>query len=189
VVAPFYVSLIVHEHLLHNCMLDSKDSHNLMPKIVMEKLGLKITRPCHDLYSFGERKFVCLGMIKDLVVHLAQIPIKSVLMDTGVADVPVNYEMILSRSWESKLGGSLQMDMTYATIPVFGGDTRKLYCIVSDPNHPNNYLVNSKEQDLGCFILYVNDEPKNCTENVNMPLSENNLEEGMWKMYFDKASS
>jgi hypothetical protein len=31
-----------------------------------------------------------LGMIKDLVVHLAQIPIKSVLMDIIVVDVPVN---------------------------------------------------------------------------------------------------
>jgi hypothetical protein len=110
--APFYISLTVHEHLLHNCMLDSGASHNLMPKIVMEKLGLQITRPYHDLYSFDARKVRCLGMIKDLVVHLAQIPVKSVLMDIVVADVSVNYGMLLSRSWASKLGGSLQMDMS-----------------------------------------------------------------------------
>jgi hypothetical protein len=169
-VAPFYISLTVHEHLLHNCMLDSGASHNLMPKIVMEKLGLQITRPYHDLYSFDARKVRCLGMIKDLVVHLAQIPVKSVLMDIVVVDVPVNYGMLLSRSWERKLGGSLQMDMTYATIPVFGGETRRLYretklaYIVSDPNHPNNYLVYSKDQDLGCFILSVNNEPEVCTK-------------------------
>jgi hypothetical protein len=167
--APFYISLTVHEHILHNCMLDLGASHNLMPKIVMEKLGLQITRPYHDLYSFDARKVRCLGMIKDLVVHLAQIPVKSVLMDIVVADVPVNYGMLLSRSWESKLGGSLQMDMTYATIPVFGGETRRLYretklaYTVSDPNHPNNYHVYSKEKDLGCFILSVNDEPGLCT--------------------------
>jgi hypothetical protein len=39
-VASFYITLIVHDHLLHNCMLDSGDSHNLMPNIIMEKLGL-----------------------------------------------------------------------------------------------------------------------------------------------------
>jgi hypothetical protein len=39
-IAPFYISLTAHEHILHNCMLDSGASHNLMPKIVMEKLGL-----------------------------------------------------------------------------------------------------------------------------------------------------
>jgi hypothetical protein len=33
VVAPFYISLTIHEHLLHNCMLDSCASHNLMPKM------------------------------------------------------------------------------------------------------------------------------------------------------------
>jgi hypothetical protein len=72
-------------------MLDSGASHNLMPKIVMEKLGLQITRPYHDLYSFDARKVRCLGMIKYLVVHLSQIPMKSVLMDIVVADVSVNY--------------------------------------------------------------------------------------------------
>jgi hypothetical protein len=31
-VALFYIILTVHDHLLHNCMLDSGGSHNLMPK-------------------------------------------------------------------------------------------------------------------------------------------------------------
>jgi hypothetical protein len=39
-VAPFYITLIVHDHLLHNYMLDSGASHNLMPKVIMVKLGL-----------------------------------------------------------------------------------------------------------------------------------------------------
>jgi hypothetical protein len=72
-IAPFYISLTVHDHLLHNCMLDSGASHNLMPKIIMEKLGLQITRLYQDIYSFDSRKVKCIGMIKDLVVNLAQI--------------------------------------------------------------------------------------------------------------------
>ena len=42
---PFYVSLVIHDLLLHKCMLDSGASHNLMPLSVMEQLGLQITRP------------------------------------------------------------------------------------------------------------------------------------------------
>jgi len=140
---PFYISLMVHEHILHNCMLDSGDSHNLMPKIFLEKLGLHITRPYHDLYSFDARKYRCLGMIKYLVVQLAQI---SVLMDIVVAYVLLNCGFLLSRSWEIKLWCSLQMDMTYAcTIPIFGGENgrldreNKFGYIVSDPNHRINY--------------------------------------------------
>ena len=70
-VAPFYITWIVHDHLLHNCMLYSGALHNLMPNIIMEKLGHEITRPYQDLYSFDSRKVKCLGMIKDLVVNLA----------------------------------------------------------------------------------------------------------------------
>ena len=38
---PFYTSLNIHDKVLHNCLMDSGASHNLMPKIVMEELGLK----------------------------------------------------------------------------------------------------------------------------------------------------
>jgi hypothetical protein len=96
-VAPFYVTLNIHDKMLHNCMLDSGASHNLMPKIVMEKLGLEITRPYHDLYSFDSIKFKCEGLIKDMVVTLAQLPVKIIMMDVVVADVPANYGMLLSR--------------------------------------------------------------------------------------------
>jgi hypothetical protein len=44
-VPPFYVSLKIHDMNLHNSMLDLGASHNLMPKVVMDQLGLDITRP------------------------------------------------------------------------------------------------------------------------------------------------
>jgi hypothetical protein len=96
-VAPFYITLFVHDHLLHNLMLDSRASDNLIPKIIMEKLDLEITRPYQDLYSFDSKKVKCLGMIKDLVVNLAQVPVKSILMDVVIVDVPTKYVMLLSR--------------------------------------------------------------------------------------------
>ena len=43
IVAPFYITLTVHNHLVHNCMLDSGASHNVMPKAIMDRLGLEIT--------------------------------------------------------------------------------------------------------------------------------------------------
>ena len=56
--------------MIHNCLLDYGASHNLMPKEVMEALGLSITKPYHDLYAFDSRAVKCLGVIKDLVVKL-----------------------------------------------------------------------------------------------------------------------
>jgi hypothetical protein len=60
-----------------------------------------------------------LGMIKDLVVSLSQIPSKNLVMDVVVADIPPKFGMLLSRLWVTKLKGTLQMDMSYATIHVF----------------------------------------------------------------------
>lgn len=64
-VPPFYLSLRLHEYILHNAMLDSGASHNLMPKAIMEKLVLDITWKYHDLYSFDSGRVRCIGLIKD----------------------------------------------------------------------------------------------------------------------------
>jgi hypothetical protein len=119
VVTPFYISLNIHDLILHNAMLDLGASHNLMPKEVMEKLGLEVTRPYKDLHSFDSSKVRCIGLIKDLCITLVQIPAKSMVMDVVVADIPPKYGMLLSQSWGAKLRGNLQLDMSYATVPVF----------------------------------------------------------------------
>ena len=49
---PFYITLTIHEQMIHNCLLDLGASHNLIPKAIMEALGLSITKPYHDLYAF-----------------------------------------------------------------------------------------------------------------------------------------
>jgi hypothetical protein len=161
IVPSFYISLNIHEKTLHNAMLDSGASHNLMPKAVMEKLGLDITRPYKDLYSFDSSKGKSIGLIKYLCVTLAQIPARSLVMDIVVVDIPPKYGMLLSCSWGDKLQGTLQMDMTYATIPLFG-QHRRLYretlmkYMVSSQDKPHNYPLYYVQSDLNYFILYNN---------------------------------
>jgi ribonuclease HI len=195
---PFYTSLNIHDKVLHNCLMDSGASHNLMPKTVMEELGLEITKTYHDLYSFDSRKVQCLGVIKDLVVTLFQLPMKSVVMDIVVVDVPPKFGMLLSRSWIKRLGGTLQMDLTYATIPVFGGEHRRLYreaqlaYIISDETNPTNHPIFSLDTDLGSSLLQLTDAPepplklrKQSTAFPEVPSSISLV----WKMFFDGASS
>jgi len=125
-VLPLYVSLKIHDMTVHNAILDSRESHNLIPKVVMDQLGLDIMRPYKDLFSFDSRKVKCLGFIKYLVVSLAQMPTNNMVMDVVVVDIPPKSGMLLSSSWAMKLKVNLQMDMSYATIPVFVQD-RRLY--------------------------------------------------------------
>jgi hypothetical protein len=139
---PFYISFNFHDKILHNYLMDSGASHNVMPKVVMEELGLDITKPYQDLYFFDSNKLKCLGLIKYMVFSLTQLPMKSLVMDIVVANIPPNFGMLLSRTWAKKVGGSLQMDLTYATITVIGGEHRRIYrevrlsYIVSDHHNP-----------------------------------------------------
>jgi hypothetical protein len=122
-------------------------------------------------------------------------------MDVVVIDIPLKYGFILSRYWGANLGGSLQLDMTYATIPVFGGQFTWLYretqlaYTVSDPQNPNNYPVYIIDQDLGNCILSFDDSENNCTEESNIDeiktekRAKNLYSTRTWKMFFDGSSS
>ena len=68
--------------------MDSGAYHNLIVNTVMDELGLEVTKTYHDLYSFDSRKVKCVGVIKDMFFSLFQFPMKSVVMDILVADVP-----------------------------------------------------------------------------------------------------
>ena len=84
------------------------------------------------------------------------------VMDVVVADVPPKYGMLLSRSWGAKLQDTMQMDGSYATIPVFS-QLRRLYreaqmnFMVNSPKKPENSPLYSVHTDLDSFIL-CNDE-------------------------------
>jgi hypothetical protein len=80
-------------------------------------------------------------------------------MDIVVVDIPPKYGILLSHSWGDKLQGTHQLDMTYATIPLFGKQ-RRLYretlmkYMVNSQDKPHNYPLYYVKPNLDSFILY-----------------------------------
>jgi hypothetical protein len=93
---PFFISLLVNNLLLHNCVLDSGASSNVMTRKVMEQLNLRISRPYHNVSAMDSREIKVHGLIKDLQVHLAVYPDIIVLMDVVVINVPNAWGTLLS---------------------------------------------------------------------------------------------
>lgn len=153
---PFYISLKIHDTILHNAMLNSGASHSLMPKLIMEKLGLEVTRPYKDPFSFDSNKVKSLGLIKDLAVSLAQIPSKILVMDVVVADIPLKFEMLLSRSWASGRASSKVRSKWICRMPpsLSSGRQRRLYreqkmaYMVSNAERPNNHPIYSLDTEM-----------------------------------------
>lgn len=146
-----------------------------------------------------------MGLIKDLCVTLAQIHAKSLVIDIVVADIPPKYGMLLSRSWGEKLQGTLQMDMTFATIPIFR-QQRRLYrktlmkFMVSTQGRPQNYPLYSVHSNLVSFILYNDGDIHNQVINAENEVSKTDLAqtqitklkispEPLWSMSFDGSYS
>ena len=102
-VPPFYVSLSIHDMTVHNAMLDSGASHNLMPKVIMERMGLEISKSYKDSFYFDSKRVQCIGLIKDVVVSLTQVPTNTVVMEIVVADIPPKFGMLLARSRATKI--------------------------------------------------------------------------------------
>ena len=83
-------------------------------------------------------------------------------MDIVVAAIPPKYGMLLSHSWGAKMHGSLQLDISYATLSIFGkpkmlyGVTLMKY-MVSDVEKLQYYPIYSIHSDMDYFILCNSD--------------------------------
>ena len=67
-------------------------------------------------------------------------------MDIVVADVLAKFGMLLSKSWSTNLKATMQMDFSYATIPVFNQQRRlwrenRLKYMISSKEFPKNHPI------------------------------------------------
>ena len=103
-------------------------------------------------------------------------------MDVVVADIPPKFGVLLSRSWTSKLQGSLQMDMSYATIHVRDG-TKRLYSekrtpyVVSSQDKPEIHHIYAVDTDLGSSIFFNDAVPHDVEEALQKNPEENKEKE------------
>jgi hypothetical protein len=87
------------------------------------------------------------------------------------------------------------MELTYATIPVFGGEHKRLYrevrlsYIVSYHKKPRKNPIYVVEDGMGSSAFHLNDdEPKILViQRKDQPMT--GQQKKVWKMYFDGSSS
>jgi hypothetical protein len=103
---------------LKNSMLEYGASTNFMTLKVMKQLGLEITRPYGNVCEIASKFIGVYGLIEDLEIFLARYLEVIIVMDVVVLDVPNTWEILLYRKWVATLCDTLQMDLSYATIPI-----------------------------------------------------------------------
>jgi ribonuclease HI len=87
------------------------------------------------------------------------------------------------------------MDLSYATIPVFGGEQWRLYkevrlaYLVSDHNNPTNHPIYAVEDDIGYSIFHMSDEMAEVSVRKTTTAVGDSKDNFVWKMCFEGACS
>lgn len=113
------------------------------------------------------------------------------MMDVVIVDVPPSYGMLLSRHQGTSAGGSIQFDLSYAPILVFGRETRRLYrepkvtYVISDLEIPTNFPSYTTD-NLGNFLL--SHEPVSVNQTEALMCGERKIDPmGLWILHIDGA--
>lgn len=98
-------------------------------------------------YDMDNRYVSVVGVMRDVEFKLAACPKASYNTDITVVDVPPNYGMLLSRQWSNLIGGHVQLDLSYATIPINRHEVK----IEREP-HSTQIIEDMKFVEKICFV-------------------------------------
>jgi hypothetical protein len=105
---PFYISLENHDFALHNCLVDSGATNNIMPLSIMEAIVMECTK-YHEtsqiVYAIDSRKVPNCGEIGDFCSWICATPHIITIFSIIVVDLPLAYGVFLSRYWCLIIGG------------------------------------------------------------------------------------
>ncbi|XP_059068964.1 uncharacterized protein LOC131859349 [Cryptomeria japonica] len=97
---------------------------NIMPEDVRRELRMHVDTPYGKYYAMDNRSVLVVGIMKDVEFGFPACLATTYKTNITVVQVPANYEILLSRQWSNLVGGHIQLDLSYATIPVEGTAVR-----------------------------------------------------------------
>jgi hypothetical protein len=215
-VPPFLLTFEIFNRNVHNCMVDSGASSNVMPLSVCQKINADVKPSDLKIIQLDITNVTVVGELKYVLIRLSSNPKVHQVIDIVVVDIPEVYGMFLSRDWSEKLHGYFSTDWSHLWLPV-NGQPNKLrinrehylkYTVtdLNDSNEPFVPSVNALESQgmntfFGNFVAELStiadpnqqSEISVCTQvstsknDVNIVNSCENDE--IWSLYFDGSKS
>ena len=93
---PFLVTLEILNHKVHNCLVDSGSSMNVMPLEVCKKLNGQLKPTIWDITQLDKSSVKVVGEMENVLVRLSANERICHYIDIVVADIPDGYGMILN---------------------------------------------------------------------------------------------
>ena len=148
---PFLVTLEILNHNVHNCLVDSGSSTNVMPLIVCKKLNGQIKPTLWDVTQLDRTSVKVVGEMKNVMIQLSANKKICYFIDIIIADIPDGYGMILNRDWTARLKGYFASDWSHLWLPQKGSPN--LIKILREPFMKNNVTELGEGNEPADFVL------------------------------------
>jgi hypothetical protein len=212
-VPPFLLTFKIFNRNVHNCMVDSGASSNVMPWSVCQKINAKVEPSSLKIIQLDRTDVKVMGELKNVLIRLSSNPKVHQFIDIIVVDIPEVYGMFLSRDWSEQLHGYFATDWSHLWLPENGKPNkikvnreRYLKFTVTDLNDPNEPYtppadspeVQGMDTYFGNFIAEVspikNPQQRSEIKAFTQPTAsiQKSCEPDknqIWSLYFDGSKS
>jgi hypothetical protein len=212
-VPPFLLTFKIFNRNVHNCMVDSGASSNVMPLSVCQKINVEVKPSDLKIIQLDRTNVKVIGELKNVLIRLSSNPKVHQVIDIIVVDIPEVYGLFFSRDWSEKLHGYFSTDWSHLWLPE-NGQPNKIrinrerylkYTVtdLNDPNEPFTTAVNTIEAQgmntfFGNFMTEISSitDPEQQSEisaytQMTTLKSKPNIvdDEEIWSLYFDGSKS
>ena len=108
--SPFYLSLIIRDKIVHNCMINSGASTSIMPRCVADQVGLKYEPMIKQVIQLGGLSMIMIGIIKGLRMELHASLDCTITQDISIVELPPHFSIFLSRDFTAQIEGYIASD-------------------------------------------------------------------------------
>jgi ribonuclease HI len=143
-VPPFLLTFEIFNRNVHNCMVDSGASSNVMPWSVCQKINAEVEPSTLKIIQLDRTSVKVIGELRNVLIRLSSNPKVHQVIDIIVVDIPEVYGLFLSRDWSEQLHGYFATDWSHLWLPendkpnkIKVNCDRYLKLTVTDLNDPN----------------------------------------------------
>jgi hypothetical protein len=143
-VPPFLLTFEIFNRNVHNCMVDSGVSSNIMRWSVCQKINVEVQPSSLKIIQLDRTSVKVIGKLRNVLIRLSSNPKVHQVIDIIVVDIPEVYGLFLSRDWSEQLHGYFVTDWSHLWLHENGKPNRikvnrehYLKFTVTDLNDPN----------------------------------------------------
>ena len=115
---PFLLNFEINfNHNVHNCLVDSGASSNVMPLSICKKINGQLIPSPSQIIQLDRYVVKVIGEMKDVLIRLSADPKVCQFIDIIVVYILEAYGLIFSRDWSTKLNGYFATDWSHLWLP------------------------------------------------------------------------